>query len=173
MSNLQRVRERERFDKKQSTDTTSSSKIISIGEGEVEKEPSVAESWRSMSLDALSAYDLQLAEYQRNDCVLIHIHFIFSVPLSLSLSLSLSLAVSLSLSLPPSPLVSLSLYLSVCLQRAHIHTPTLSPPNLLQSDCFYLSSSLPHLLSPLLSLSLPFLTFPFLTFPSLSLLFRS
>ena len=121
MSNLQRVRERERFDKKQSTDTTSSSKIISIGEGEVEKEPSVAESWRSMSLDALSAYDLQLAEYQRNDCVLIHIHFIFSVPLSLAVSLSLS---------PPPPS---SHYLSICLSVSSEHTYT-HPLSLLRTS---------------------------------------
>ena len=59
--NKKRLRERERFEKKQTVSSPkSSSKVISIDNTETEiespKEPSVAESWRSMSLDALGTY---------------------------------------------------------------------------------------------------------------------
>ena len=59
--NKKRLRERERFEKKQTVSSTkASSKVISIDNTETEiespKEPSVAESWRSMSLDALGTY---------------------------------------------------------------------------------------------------------------------
>ena len=59
--NKKRLRERERFEKKQTVSSTkSSSKVLSIDNTEIEtespKEPSVAESWRSMSLDALGTY---------------------------------------------------------------------------------------------------------------------